>query len=186
MALQQQPVPTVENHFIAGLKTEYTGLNFPVNAATDTQNCVYTLIGDVERRGGINYEANFALNNNNVNNVARSSFRWLNAGGDGTSQILVQQIGINLYFYKTSSATLANPVSTTLLSSVVPVTQFLATGTTANPAVSECQYAMGNGYLFIFHPNCDPFYCIFNNNLVTANVITLQMRDFVGIPETGV
>ncbi len=186
MALQQQPVPTVENHFIAGLKTEYTGLNFPVNAATDTQNCVYTLIGDVERRGGINYESNFALNSiNAAGGVARSSFRWLNAGGDGTSQILVQQIGNNLHFWKSSSATLSSPLSTTRLPSVVNLLGFRADNT-INPVFQECQYAMGNGYLFVFHPNCDPFYCIFNNNLVTANVITLQMRDFVGIPETGV
>src|SRR5712671_501170 len=117
--MAQQPSPAVENHFIAGLKTEYTGLNFPENAATDTSNCVYTLIGDVNRRGGINYETNFVLNNINSNNVARSSFRWLNAGGDGTSQILVQQIGNTLYFYKSSNATLNNPLSTTRLSSTV-------------------------------------------------------------------
>jgi len=177
---------TVQNNFKEGLKTEFTGLNFPPNAATDTANCVYTLIGDVQRRGGIDYENNNIDVPINAANIARSSFRWLNAGGDGTSQILVQQIGSNLYFWKSSAATSANPLSTTLLSSVVNFSAFLATGNTADPSQQECQYAIGNGYLFIFHPNCDPFYCIFNNNLVTASVITLQMRDFVGIPEPGV
>src|SRR5882672_5501413 len=177
---------TVQNHFIEGLKTEFTGLNFPENAATDTNNCVYTLVGDVQRRGGINYEENFKLNNINQPSVARSSFRWLNAGGDGTSQLLVQQIGNNLYFWKSSSATVANPLSTTLLLTIVNLNTFLPTGSPANPALQECQYAMGNGYLFVFHPICDPFYCVFANNVVTSNTITLQMRDFIGIPETGV
>jgi hypothetical protein len=180
------PSQTVQNNFKEGLKTEFTGLNFPENAATDTANCVYTLIGDVQRRGGINYEANNVLNSIDVSSVANSSFRWLNAGGDGTSQILVQQIGSNLYFYKSSSATLNSPLSTTLLPSVINILLFTVANATANPALSECQYAIGNGYLFVFHPNCDPFYCVFTNNTVTANAITLQQRDVTGIAEPGV
>jgi hypothetical protein len=177
---------TVQNNFKEGLKTEFTGLNFPENSATDTANCVFTLIGDVQRRGGINYEANNAVVGINQNSIARSSFRWLNAGGDGTSQILVQQIGSILYFWKSSSATLTNPLSTTLLPSTVNIVSFLAAGSTANPALQECQYAMGNGYLFVFHPNCDPFYCVFSNNLISSNLITLQIRDVIGIPEPGI
>src|SRR5258708_983802 len=184
--MAQQPSPSVENHFIAGLKTEFTGLNFPENAATDTSNCVYTLIGDVNRRDGIDYEANFALNNINQNSVARSSFRWLNAGGDGSTQILVEQIGSILYFWKSSAATLANPLSTTLLSSTVNIPGFQSSNNIADVSQTECQYATGNGYLFVFHPNCDPFFCTYSNGLITGTAITLQTRDFVGINEPGV
>jgi hypothetical protein len=184
--MPQQPSPTVENHFIEGLKTEYTGLNFPKDAATDTQNCVYTLIGDVQRRGGIDYEENFRLNYIDQPSIAMSSYRWLNAGGDGLSQILVQQIGSFLYFYLSSSATIANPLSTTLLSSVVELIPFQAQGNTADISQVECQYSSGNGYLFVFHPDCDPFYCTFVNGLISANVIKLQTRDYTGILEPGV
>src|SRR5215467_1240702 len=184
--MPQQPVPSVQNHFIAGLKTEFTGLNFPENAATDTQNCVYSLIGDVTRRGGINYENNFKLNAINASNIARSSYRWLNAGGDGNSQILVQQIGNGLRFYLSSNATSTSPLSTTLLSSFVDITSFSASGSVADSSQLECQYTSGNGYLFVFHPNCDPFYCTFSAGVVTATLITIQTRDFVGIPEPGV
>src|SRR5260370_42393322 len=97
--MAQQPSPAVENHFIAGLKTEFTGLNFPENAATDTQNCVYSLIGDVTRRSGINYESNFSLNKINTINVARSSFRWLNSGGGGLNLNLFGKILNVLFFY---------------------------------------------------------------------------------------
>ena len=186
MALQQQPAPTVENHFIAGLKTEYTGLNFPENATTDTQNCVYSLIGDVTRRGGINLEANFVVQGINTSNVARSSFKWYNAGGDGSTQLLVQQIGNILYFYRSSSATIANPLSTTLLPSSININGFQSAGNTADISQTECQYATGNGYLFVFHPNCDSFFCTYSNGLVTGTAVSIQTRDFIGINEPGV
>src|SRR5215467_6246877 len=113
--MAQQPVPAVENHFIAGLKTEFTGLNFPENAATDTSNCVYTLIGDVLRREGINYEDNFRLNAINRANQAINTYRWRNVGGDGLTEILVLQVGESLYFFRTSTATTVTPISTQLL-----------------------------------------------------------------------
>ena len=184
--MAQQPSPAVENHFIAGLKTEFTGLNFPENAATDTQNCVYTLIGDVNRRGGINYEANFSQPVIGLPGAAKSSFRWLNAGGDGLSQILVMQIGAILYFFLSSSATIASPLSSTLLASQVNIRSFQAAGSTPDPLLTECQFTSGNGYLFVFHPNCDSFYCTYSGGNVLANRINIQTRDFVGIPEPGI
>src|SRR6266853_5222494 len=184
--MAQQPTPTVENHFIAGLKTEFTGLNFPENAATDTSNCVYSLIGDVTRRGGIDYEVNAHTDAINQHNVARSSFRWLNAGGDGSTQILVQQIGSTLYFWKSSAATITNPLSTTLIASTVSISGFQAPGSTVDVSQTECQYSSGNGYLFVYHPNCNPFFCTFISGAVSGTVINLQTRDFVGINEPGV
>jgi len=183
---QQQPSPSVENHFIAGLKTEFTGLNFPENAATDTQNCVYTLIGDVNRRGGIDYESNAIGNAINAPSVARSSYKWLNAGGDGSTQIVVEQIGSILYFFRSSSATVSAPLSTQRLNSIINVPAFQAVGNTNNVAITECQYSSGNGYLFVFHPDCDSFYCTYSSGSIAGQVITLQTRDFVGIPEPNV
>src|SRR5712691_5558871 len=136
--MPQQPNPTVENHFIAGLKTEFTGLNFPENAATDTQNCVYALIGDVNRRGGIDFETNAFGNSINIANIARSSYKWLNAGGDGSTQILVEQIGSILYFFRSSSATVSAPLSTQRLNSIVNIPVFQAAGNTADVSQTEC------------------------------------------------
>lgn len=182
--------PAVQNHFIAGLKTEFTGLNFPENAATDTQNCVYSLIGDVTRRLGIDYEEGFAPTPMlNFAGVARSSFRWLNAGGDGLSQILVAQVGYKLYFWYTSSSTVQFGPSAQYLNFPVDIRQFQAQGNTDIVQQIECQFASGNGYLFVFHPSCDPFYCTFippsatNAPGLLTNVINLQIRDVVGIPE---
>src|SRR5258708_9218309 len=97
--MPQQISTSVENNFTKGLITEYTGLSFPENAATDTQNCVYTIIGDVLRRSGIDYEVNFAQPNLDRSDQAVSSFKWDNAGGDGISQLVVLQAGAILSFF---------------------------------------------------------------------------------------
>src|SRR5258708_40334131 len=109
--MAQQTSTSVENNFTKGLITESTGLNFPENAATDTDNCTYTLVGNVTRRLGIDYEANYGFLNNSRTGKAISTYKWNNAGGDGRSQLVVQQIGGTLYFYYSSQATIANPIS---------------------------------------------------------------------------
>jgi hypothetical protein len=186
--MPQQPVPTLQNHFIAGLKTEFTGLNFPENASTDTQNCVYTLTADVTRRGGLNYETNNKLNAINQASVAKCSYRWKNVGGDGQTQVLVQQIGNTLSFYLSTNATISSPLSTTLLISSVTISSFQALGNTSSVSQVECQFTDGNGYLIIFHPYCDPFFCTYNSNsqTVTVSIVTFQIRDVIGIPEPNV
>jgi hypothetical protein len=184
--MAQQPTPAVENHFIAGLKTEFTGLNFPENAATDTQNCVYTLIGDVLRREGFNYEANAVFNAlTDRTGVALSKHKWKNVGGDGLTEVFVFQVGNTVFFFRSTDATIANPLSTTILVSTVTLSAFTSLGGVFNPAV-ECQFTDGNGYLFIFHPNIDPVYCTYSSGVITPFLINLMIRDFAGIPEPNV
>jgi hypothetical protein len=179
---------SVENNFIGGLKTEFTGLNFPENACTAASNCVFSIIGDVLRREGIDWEQNAVLQNINANGVAVSSYHWENAGGDGSSQLLVVQAGTQVYFFKSSAATTGSPVSAQLLTPVIDLMSFKAAGNTDTIGNFECQYADGNGYLFVFHPSCDPFYVqyVSTTNAMTTGVVNLQIRDIVGIfPEPG-
>ena len=172
----------LQNNFIGGLKTEFTGLNFPENACTATDNCVFSLLGDVKSRAGIDYEENYALQSILALNSAIASYRWKNAGGDGETEILVLQVGTILYFYESSLSTTADPLSSTLLTSNVNLEIFTATGGTFDPTV-ECQFADGNGYLFVYNKNCDPFYCTFSSGTITSNLITINIRDFNGIPD---
>jgi hypothetical protein len=186
--IQQQQSASVENNFTGGLKTEFTGLNFPENSCTAVQNCVFTIIGDIARRGGINYEPNNTLNNINSANKAISTFRWLNAGGDGNSEILVTQTGATISFFRSSNATTASPLSAQILGQTLNLNTFLAAGNLTDPSLVECQYAMGNGYLFIFHPACDPIFCTFDpvGLVINTGAITLKIRDFTGFnPEPG-
>jgi len=183
--MAQQLSTSVENNFTKGLITESTGLNFPENAATATDNCEYTLLGDVLRRQGITAELNAGALNVDRTNKAIASYKWNNVGGDSLTQIVVEQIGSTLYFYKSSSATVAAPLSTTLLGSTVDVSLFVATGGTFDPTI-ECQFSDGNGYLFVYHSNCDPIYCTYNAGIIVGNPIIVKTRDFTGMPEVNV
>ena len=182
--MTSQILSSVENNFTKGLITEATGLNFPENACTSADNCVFTLIGDVTRRGGFNFEENYTLNQFNSTNLAINTYKWNNAGGDGNTQLLVSQIGFTLNFYLITNATLNAPLSNQLIPSNVTVSSFLAQGNTFDPTI-ECQFSDGNGYLFVYHPNCDPFYVIYKNGIISSNVINVQIRDFVGVNEFG-
>ncbi len=186
--MAQQVSTSIENTFTKGLITEATGLNFPEHAATDTDNCEYTLIGDVLRRQGIDTEVNGVYKSFSVAGNALSSYVWKNAGGDGETQYFVQQVGNILYFYKTSSATTAAPLSSTLLLSTVTIDAFVAIGNTFDPTI-ECQFTDGNGYLFVYHPTCDPFYCTRvpdTPDTITAKIITINIRDFTGVSEPSI
>ena len=182
--MPQQITTAVENNFTKGLITEATALNFPENAATDTDNCIYTLLGDVTRRLGIDYEDNFQTAVQDRSNRAVNTFKWNNAGGDGLTQLVVAQVGMTLLFYQSSASTSAAPVSTQKLFSTVDMTVY-QTGVSPNPAFEECQFASGNGYLFVYHPRCQPFFCNFASGVVTSSIITVNIRDFTGVLESG-
>lgn len=179
--VQQQTVVT-ENNFTKGLITEFTGLNFPTNAATETDNCTYTLVGDVTRREGIDYEDNFNIWNIDRTGAAVSTFKWNNAGGDGQTEVLVVQINGILHFWKSSAATEAAPLSNQILSSTISLSGFVAAGGSLD-VTKECQFSAGNGYLFVYHPNCDPIYCTYNAGTIAGNRIVVQIRDFAGVPD---
>src|SRR4051812_33597450 len=141
--MPNQVLSSVENNFTKGLITEFTGLNFPENAATDTDNCIYTLVGDVTRWEGFNYETNFISTSTDRTNAAMSDYRWSNVSGDGQTQLVVQQIGNTLLFYKASTATLAAPLSAQELVSTILLDNFTAAGATFDVTL-ECQFSDGN------------------------------------------
>lgn len=180
--MPSQVLSAVENNFTKGLVTEFTGLNFPENAATDCDNSTFTLVGDVNRRLGIDFEEGYQPLFVDRTGLALSSFVWNNAGGDGTTKILVSQIGSTLYFYNAGTATTTVGLSAQRLVSTVLLDSFkiLSVDTSL-----ECEFATGNGYLFVYHPSCQPFFCSFASNVVTGTVIEVKIRDFNGVLEAG-
>lgn len=183
--MPSQVLSSVENNFTKGLVTEFTGLNFPENAATDADNVEFTLVGDTVRRLGIDLELN--VNSTAFSRVgnAENTYVWKNVGGDGNTQLLVVQVGGTLRFYSITNATLAAPLSTQILGSSITVSNYTVVGGSFNSAL-ECEFADGDGYLFVFHPNCEPFFCTYNAGTITANIITLKIRDFTDVLESGV
>jgi hypothetical protein len=178
--------PSFQNNFTAGLKTEFTGLNFPPNACTETFDCVFEMQGDVTRRPGVDLELHYTTNTVDRTSKAINSYHWLNAGGDGETQVYVLQIGSTIYFYESSNATIASPLSTQLLMSTIDLSSFLAAGSSNDPSEIECQFSDGNGYLFIYHPYCDPVVCTFSGGSINGQAVDIKTRDFTGYPEPGV
>lgn len=175
--MPQQILTTLENNFVGGLKTENNPLSFPENACTDTDNCIFSILGDTRRRPGFDLEQSFSTFSIPTINYAMCSYKWNNAGGDGETQILVEQVGPALYFYRSSSATEASPLSTTKLASTIDMLPF---DVGVNLVDVECQFSDGNGYLFVYHPALNPFYCTYSAGVVTAHAINIQIRDFTG------
>lgn len=169
---------SVENTFVKGLITEASGLNFPENACTDTDNCIFNYDGTVQRRAAIDLE--FGAANKNINRTAGvvATYVWRNVAGDGDTNILVAQIGATLYFWRllTSGSLSSGAVATT-----VSLNTYLAAGA-ANPETVEAQFASGNGYLFVTHPLCNAIYISYNTatDVATATAIDIQIRDLEG------
>ena len=181
--MPSQLITSVENNFTKGLITEFTGLNFPENAATDTSNCEYTLVGDVVRREGINTEVNGTTTAVTTPGNAIVDYVWNNPGGDGNSKLLAQQVGGTLYFYNIATSTTVSPLSTNLIGSV-SISSNVVSGQTFD-ATSECQFSDGNGYLFVYQKTCNPFYVTYNasTQALTAVPIFVKIRDFTGVAD---
>lgn len=178
-----QLATSVENNFTKGLITQSIGLDFPENAATDTDNCEYTLVGEVLRRLGIDREVNGSNQLIDRTGIGVNAYKWNNAGGDGTTQLVVVQMGRNVVFYNVTASTISSPLSQHLLAGSVDLPNYAVT-TFDSSQVAE--FADGNGYLFIFHPNCDPVYVTYNSGVISSSKITIQIRDLAGIAEPGV
>lgn len=175
--MPRQIVPQVENNFTGGLITEATALNFPQNACTATDNCIFHPKGDVYRRYGLDYEAGYATRAVTTTGNAMSYGTWVNpAGADKT--FLALQIGRYLYFYDVGDAA----VSSNAHATVIDMDGF-KTSTATDLAENECQFAYGQGYLFVVHPYCKPFYVQYApaTNALTSAGVDIKVRDTDGI-----
>lgn len=176
---------TVENSFTQGLITEFTAMNFPENAVTDTDNCIYSEFGRVTPRPGINFENDYevhAMSGLSSNPDTFVEFKWPSVGNLGTVTFLVQQVGDTLHFFAESDPSLsANKKSFT-----VDLTDFATAGQTAGTiAASPCQFTTGRGYLFVVHPNCEPFYVSYNSedDTISTEEIEIKIRDMGGVDD---
>lgn len=181
--MPQQVATSVTNNFTKGLITEATGLNFPENACTKCDNTVFTLIGDVTRREGIDFEINNLKNfiGDRTNN-ATSTYKWNNVGGDGSTQMLVVQNGPTVEFFNITNSTETSPLSNNKAAFALNMSTYTVT---VFDRTVENQYADGNGYLFIYNLNCVPIFVSYSNGTFTTQGITVQIRDLNGIAEQG-
>jgi hypothetical protein len=169
---------TLDKNFVAGLVTDYTALNFPENACTETLNCVFEPSGRITRRLGFDWEQDYEVDNIPIGNGVVTSFFWREVGGNGSVNFYVVQVGATLHFYDTA----AGSISFGKLSDTVDITNHAIPGAT-EIATQACQFAYGRGYLFVTHPQCDPFYVLWDGADIESHTITVEIRDLVGVDD---
>lgn len=174
--MARQLAESIENSFVKGLVTEATGLNFPENACVEALNCVFNKDGSVQPRPGLDYEPAYTLYTITKGNKVVSSFVWTNAG-DGTTSVVIVQIGENLHYFL-----MGDPLSSIKLSTVTALP--VISGAPASWVETRCQYSKGLNYVFVTHPFCDPIKLTFDSSSLTVSseVISCKIRDFEGVP----
>ncbi len=171
----------IENNFSKGLITEASGLNFPENACTETENCVFERTGFVARRLGINYEPTFQTKEADREDGAVVSYLWKNVAGQPDLNILVVQIGNTLHFWDASTT---DPLSNHPITYTYDLTDQQSEAQ-PEPRLAECQFADGNGKLFVVNPYMWPFRIDWDENTSEGEVtrLNLKIRDVEGIDE---
>ena len=171
----------VNNNFSKGLITEATGLNFPDNAVTDTENTVFEKTGRVTRRLGYDIEGGgTALAYSETDGVLRE-FIWQSVANSGGFTFLCLQVGDQILFFELS-------VNDALSKNVVPVAinlrDYIAPGAPETKYI-PCSFTSGAGKLFISHPYAYPVVVRFNSeeNVFEVAKITVLQRDFQGVED---
>lgn len=173
----------VENNFSRGLVTEATGLNFPENAAIEASNVIFSEKAKVIRRLGIDYEDDYSQDSTGEASLADDAiveYTWRNASNQGTISFVVVQVGAKLHFYAASDGAIsAGKHATTIDLSTYEITVGTAHST-------ECQFASGDGKLFVVSENIEPIYVTYNvaGDTLTAAQINVKIRDFDGVDDS--
>lgn len=176
----------VDNNFSKGLVTEFSGLNFPENACTESLNCIFDKNGAVFRRAGFNLETNYIKTTAPTDLVDSSLYQtyyWKNAANSGVDSFVVLQIGNKLNFFRPDTTN--NTVSTGLQVFSVDLATYAIAGA-PSLYTAQCSFTEGNGYLFVAHPYCDTFAVKYDSGTNTFTVVTfnIKIRDFKGVPDS--
>lgn len=178
--MARQQASFVENKFIKGLITQTTEMSFPTDACTETWNCVFDETGLVTRRPSFDIEDGYTSITQTVTpGDAWTEFQWTNVGSNEDRSLFVQQQGTVLYFFDVTS-------SSTVSANQKPFSINLEDISDSTDIASRgCQFAQGNGHLFVVHPFCPPIYVEYNEDVdnITYNIITLKIRDFKGLDD---
>lgn len=166
----------VESDVSGGVVTDFTGLNFPEKSAVSADNVIFSEKGRIERRKGFDYEPNYTFNTVSRTDQVVNSYLWRSVGGNGDLTFAVLQVGNTISFYLVSASSLSSGKVT----QEIDLNTYLVPGS-PNDSV-ECQFASGNGKLFVTHPYANPFYIDYNadTGVFSVTSITLQIRDFEG------
>lgn len=161
--------------FVAGLITEASPLTFPANASLDEDNFILNRDGSRQRRLGMDYEEGALVVATGIplpadGNVATTSIRWSNAGGDPDKDLIALQIGNELRFFDADSDPIsAGLVFTKVFSDVSLVQQF--------------SYAVVDGTLVVVTGRKEVTVFKYSAGTITVTDSTLYIRDQFGLTD---
>lgn len=167
----------IVNKFTRGFIDQATGLNFPEDAVTDCDNVRFDVSGFFERRLGIDIEGSGQATPIPAEG-AIVEFVWHSVSQNGEYTFLVLQLGDQVTLYEVSTVSLSgNKLTTT-----IDLNDYKAAGA-GQIGEDFCDFASGNGWLFVTHPLCDPILVRFKSDeeLFEAARVELLQRDFEGI-----
>jgi len=169
--------------FVGGLNTEGGYFITPENSYKEGVNVVPKLDGSLERRNGLDYEANSVLFNASITADQKdlwafSTGVWSTVAGNGNLDFFVAQTGPTLHFYNGATGT----VSATKKSFTVNLEDYRATNNTAIAGTGICSYAPTYGKLIVTSQNTFPIIITYDitTDSISVEKVDIRIRDFKG------
>ena len=181
--MSRKAATQVVNNFSKGLVTEGTALNFPENAATETNNCVFDGDGRITRRLGVDYEDGFIKTSiTKQTEEAFTEYVWNAVAGDGNVAYLVQQVGSTLHFFNISNSTVPSANKVIL---EIDLDTYLPSSSLLSSITYPCQYTTIKGNLIVTNKVLNPFRVSYDRATDTFSneEIRLTFRDFEGVDD---
>lgn len=174
MARQTQAVEI--NKFNAGLITDASPLTSPDNSSLEENNMILNIDGSRQRRLGMDYEDAFELVSTTIENstaaqIAITTYKWNNAGGDPEKNLSVVQFGNEIKVFDLS----ISPASAGLIYTY----KFVGVSETQN-----LSYAVVDGLLVVVTGSKEVYTFTFESpSTITYTTSTLLVRDFFGVED---
>lgn len=169
--------------FVGGLNTEGGYFVTPENSWKEGVNVVPTLDGSIERRNGLDFEANYSISNsgstwNDLQLNAYSTGIWSTVNGNGNQDFMVVQNGKYITFYDAATGSVSNSKKVFYIS----LANYAATGNPDSIGIYPCSYASTYGRLIITSANTDPILVEYDPDAqnIVVSVIDIRIRDFKG------
>lgn len=158
--------------FSKGIITEASPLTFPDNASINENNLVIENDGSRRRRYGMDYEPQYGIVNTAqqlASDLAFSSFQWKSPGGYAETELLVVQVGAQLFMFNST----VRPISKQLVYSTdlgISPTQVISFTSTDGLLI----LASNSGTIRVFD---------WNGTSVTQTTGRLLIRDLFGVED---
>lgn len=163
------------NKFVGGLVTEASPLNFPDNATLDEDNFVLNKDGTRQRRLGMDFENDYTIVATTLSppadgEIAITSTRWRNAGGDALKNLMAVQVGNELRIFDMDASPISSGIIYTKVFTEVSVT-------------SNFSYAVVDGILVIATGLKSIYSFKYENSAITESSGILLIRDLFGVED---